>query len=727
MNQEKNLVEQLLKSFRMTLVNIKIYPVTSPLIEKQINELFSVLKQILQEETILTISAVDNKIFINDKEYIGKDPASIANITPVTQFFLQSGIKSITFKKEIELEELKIILLALSVKKPKVSTKEFVNQIIKEKNIKNVAIDEVEYISITKSDQGVKSILNIISQPVSDLPELINVLGTSFNELDKIKDEKTKKNVTDAIIKYVSSLDTNLIKELFVQPLPKKIEETGFKQQLFNNLTKQNVEEIFNEIITWCRQLKNSAKNETEYIEQLQNMKEFIKLVVNSPVSKLVPIEVFEELFKIGLIDALPEWIVQQKEEKKSWIAELDELLYTNEPSKLLQEKFVTNLQENIEKLCMIGLDDKLDKLVSLMTENFSNPVVKLRQLASSTIENVAKQLNKFQKGKIAKNLVSNILKFIIKEQDDIVVKLQIQTLEHSLSCLIITDDYETFVEYAQQLLHFAEELSKVSPEKSKLIYSLIDKVYQQTEEFILQDLVEPKGSVDKIIWILTYVAEQGIDTIIEAIIDTNKQQIINVLLQILLSLKDQQKVIESVEALIVPQTPVHKLNKVLEILPKFNYDFSNSVKKIYNYTNYANKIAILNYIQDNPTEENLVWITSLLQTEEPQILEYVVDIITSLEYKPAAEKIVKLLKTKNVDLKKRVCISLGMLKYPDAVGKLKKIVKSKGDPIDVRIAACWALGNFITLPEVKSFLQNLAKKIKEPAILNVIQEVLKK
>ena len=250
MNQEKNLVEQLLKSFRMTLVNIKIYPVTSPLIEKQINELFSVLKQILQEETILTISEVDNKIFINDKEYIGKDPASIANITPVTQFFLQSGIKSITFKKEIELEELKIILLALSVKKPKVSTKEFVNQIIKEKNIKNVAIDEVEYISITKSDQSVKSILNIISQPVSDLPELINVLGTSFNELDKIKDEKTKKNVTDAIIKYVSSLDTNLIKELFVQPLPQKIEETGFKQQLFNNLTKQNVEEIFNEIIT---------------------------------------------------------------------------------------------------------------------------------------------------------------------------------------------------------------------------------------------------------------------------------------------------------------------------------------------------------------------------------------------------------------------------------------------------------------------------------------------
>jgi hypothetical protein len=725
MNQEKNLVEQLLKSFRMTLVNIKIYPVTSPLIEKQINELFSVLKQILQEETILTISEVDNKIFINNKEYIVEDPASIANITPVIQFFLQSGIKSITFKKEIELEELKIILLALSVKKPKVSTKEFINQIIKEKNIKNVAIDEVEYISITKSDQTVKSILNIISQPVSDFSELVNILGVSFNELDKIKDEKTKKSLTDAIVKYVSSLDTNLIKELFVQPLPQKIEQTGFKQLLFNNLTKQTVEEIFNEIITWCKQLKSKVENETEYIEQLQNLKEFIKLVVNSPVSKLVPIEIFEELFKIGLIDALPEWILGQKEEKKSWIAQLDELLSTNEPTKLLQEKFISNLQENIEKLCLIGLDDKLEKLVFLMIENFSNPVVKIRQLASSATENIAKQFVKFQKGKLAKNLVSNILKFLIKEQDETVVKLQIQTLEHSLCCLIITDDYESFVEYAQQLLRFAEELTKVNSEKSKLIFSLFDKVYQQTKDYILLDLTEPNNNINKIVWFLTYIAGQSIDTILSAIIQTTSQQIVNTLIQVLLSLKNQHQVIESIEELLVPQTPVNKLSKILDILPKFDYDFSNSLRKLYNYTNYANKVAILNYIQEKPTEENLTWLTSLLQTEEPQILQYLIDILTSLEHKPAAKKIMKLFKIKDIDVKKRVCISLGILKHLDAIKKLKKIIKSKKEPIDVRIAACWALGNFSTLPEVKSYLQSVSKKIKEPSILNVIQEVL--
>jgi len=727
MNQEKNLIDQLLRTFKMTIINIKIYPINNPLIEKQISELFAVLKQILQKETILTISEIDNKIFINDKEYLGKDPTSIANITSITQFFLQTGIKSITFKKEIELDELKNLLLAMSIKKPKVSTKEIVNQIIKEKNIKNIAIDEIEYITITKSDQTAKSILNLISQPVSNLSELINILGTSFNELDKIKDEKTKKNLTDAIVKYLSSLDINLIKELFIQPLPQKIEQTGIKQLLFNKLTKQTVEEIFNEIISWCKQLKSKVESETEYIEQLQNLKEFIKLVINSPVSKLVPIEVFEELFKIGLIDALPEWILEQKKEKKSWIAQLDELLSTNEPVKLLQEKFLDNLQENIEKLCLIGLDDKLDRLVYLMTENFSNPIVKLRQLAASTTENIAKQLTKFQKGKIAKNLVSNILKFLIKEQDETVVKLQIQALEHSLCCLIINDDYKSFVEYSQQLLQFAEELIKVNPEKSKLIYFLLDKVYQQTKDFILSDLADPKDNLNEIIWFLTYVAEQSIDILLSAIMNTNNINITNILVKVLLSLKDQKQVIDSIEQLIVPQTPVYKLSKILEILPKFDYDFSNSLRNLYNYTNYANKIAILNYIQERPTEENLQWLTSLLTIEDPQILQYIIDILTFLDYKPAAEKIIKLLKMKDIDVKKRVCISVGMLKYIGAIKKLKKILKSKKENIDVRIAACWSLGNFITLPEVKSYLQNVAKKIKEPTILNVIQEILNK
>lgn len=732
MEISKQLFDQLLKSFRLALTNIKIYPLNSPIVEKQINDLYSIIKQLLQDNTFIVISEMDGKIFINENEYQSKDPTSISNITHIAQFFVQMGIKSITFKKELGIGELQDVLVALSTKKPKLTTKEIVMQVIKEKDIKNISIDEVEYITILKSDQTVKSILNKISQPVSDFPQLMNILGQSFSELDKIQDEKTKKDIVNTIAKYVSTLDINLVRELFLQPLPQKIEESGFKQQLFNNLTKQNVEEIFNEIINWCKQIRSESENEAEYVEKLQHMKEFIKLAVNSPISKLVPIEVFEELFKIGLIDALPEWLLQQKETRKSWIAELDELLSINEPTKLLQEKFITNLEDNIEKLCTIGLDDKIEKIISLMSENLANPVIKIRQLASSSLDTVSKKIYNYQKSKLAKNLVTNIIKFFIKEQDTTVVNQYLQILKNSLSCLVISQDYKSFIEYMQQLLLFAEEIQKVNPEKHKSIYLMVEKIYDETKNFILNSLLEENTeNVNYITQYLRYIAERSTDIIISAIVDNNNTQIINILTQLLVSMKNQQTVVKTIEEFLSPQTQSHKLVKIIQILDRFDYDFSNSLKQLYNYTTYANKIAIINYIQQKPTDENLSWLVSLLKTEESQVLEYVVDIITSLEYKPASEHLIPLLKTKNLDLKKRVCISLGLLKDTNSITKLKKIVESKpglftkGEPLELRIAACWSLGNFIMLPEIKKYFQKLANNEKDVAIANVAKEVL--
>lgn len=732
MQERKHHLDQLLKSLRLTLTNIKIYPLNSPLVEQQINSLYSILKHLLQDNTFVAISEMDGKIFINDTEYQSKDPTSISNMSYIVQFFVQTGIKSITFKKELTINELQDIMIALTTKKPKLTTKEIVMQTIKEKDIKNISIDEVEYITVLKSDTAVRSILDKISQPVSDFPQLVSVLIQSFSELDKVQDEKTKKNMVNTIAKYVASHDINLIRDLFSQPLPEKIEQLGFKQQVINTLTKQQVEGILNEIIEWCKQIKKEAETEIEYIEKLQHVKEFIKLVVNSPVSKLLPIEVFEELFKIGLISALPEWVVQQKEEKKSWIQQLDELLSTNDPVKLVQEKFITNLQDNIEKLCIIGLDDKIDKLISLMTENLSNPVVKIRQLASSSLDIVSKQIYTHQKSKLAKNLAASIMKFLLREQDSTVVSQYLQSLKNSLSCLIVCKDYKSFIEYMQQLLLFAEEIQKTDPDKSKSIYMCLDKIYDETKSFILSSLAEnDTENINLILQFLRYISERSIDTILSAIMESNNTYITNVLVQLLANMKDQQQVVKSIEELLSPQTPSHKVAKIIPILDKFDYDFSNTLKSLYNYTTYANKVAIINYVQQKPNDENLTWLVSLIKSKDIAIIEYVVDIITALGYAAAAEELLPLLKTKNIDLKKRVCICLGLLKETKAIPKLKKIASSKpglfkkGEPLEVRIAACWSLGNFIMLPEIKKFFQKLVNNKKDKAIASIATEVL--
>ncbi|MEN3013819.1 MAG: HEAT repeat domain-containing protein [Endomicrobiia bacterium] len=730
-------INNLLKSFRLSLTNIKIYPPTSPIVENQINELYGLLKEILKEQTFITISELDGKIFINDKEYYSKDPVSISNVNYLVQFFIQTGIKSITLKKELLFEELKNFIIAFTVKKPGISTKEIITQTIEQQNIKNITIDEVEYISVLKSDKTIKNIFRTISQPISNFTDLMNVLNSVFSEISKLQDEETKKKITSAVAKQLSGLNSHLLFDLLVNPLPPKFEELGLKQNIVNYLTKQNMEEIFNEIITWCKKLRSQTENETEYIKQLQNFKEFIKLVINSPISELVPVEIFEEIFKIGLIDALPEAIKQKKEEQKSWIAQLDEFLQIKEPVKLLQEKFLSNLQENIEKLCILSLDDKLENIINLMSENLSNPIVKLRQLAASSFNDISVQIAKNNKTKLAKNLTKKILEFLLKEKEETVLNQYFFSLENSLICLINSKDYESFTEYTKHLLLFAEETQKIEPYKSKLIYSLIDKIYNNTKEKILNHLVEEidKKTIDNIIWFLTYIGERACETLIETILTTTNQEIIFKLTDLIVSLKNQQEVIEYILKYLSPKTSQHKISKIIALAEKISFDFSETLKQIYPYMGYANKIAIINYIQQKNKEENLSWLSSLLNKEEEQVIEYIIEILTNLEYKKASENILKLINTKNKDLKKRVCIALGIMKEPKAIPKLKKIILSKkkfggllkGEDYDIRITAAWALGNFSTLPEVKIFFYKLLKNKKEPGLSNIAKEILDK
>lgn len=726
------LINELLKFLRLSITNIKIYPITSPLVESQIHQLYSIIKKLLYDKDYISISEMGEKIFVNTEEYIPKDPTSFSNSLYLTKFFIQVGIKSITLKKEVKIEELKEILVALVTKKPKLTTKEVVQQVIQEKKINNITIDEVEFVSVLKSDQSIKSILRMISSPVSDLASLMNMLSRVFSEFDKVENENTKKQLLNAVSKYVSSLDIQIVKELFTQTLPPKIEQIGFKQQVFNNLTKQNVEEIFNEIINWCKRIRAETVDESEYLEQLQNLKEFIKLVVNSPVSKLVPVDIIEELFKIGLLDALPDWIEEQKE-KKSWITYLDEILNTNEPVKLLQEEFLNSLQENVEKLCIIGLDDKLEKFTSLMAENLSNPVVKLRQLAANSLNDISANVIKYNKINIVKNIIPSIIKYFFKEQSEEVISQYIEILFQTLSNLVLAKDYTSFVFYSKQLLQFAEEIKNFNQQKYTLVDSLLVKIFKDTKDAILEDLLnEEQPYFNEILWFLNYVSESSVDILINAVVNSDNPQVRNLLSQILV--KNQKIVIDKIIKYLNLEVSNLNLARMINILKKFDYDFSPFLIKLYKYVNYVNKINIINYIyQKQPTDENLGWLVTLLVEEDDQIIEYILDIIILLRYKPANKQLIKLLSIiNNKDLKKRICLALGVLKEIESIKPLRKIIFSKpklfgiikGEDLEVRMSACLALGNFITLPEIKSLMNNLTKS-KEKEIANIAKEII--
>lgn len=715
-------LELLIKSFRLTLTNMRMYPLTSALVEQPMKEFLTVVDELLKTLPYIAISEVDGKIFVNSQEFQSQEVTLSSHIKFLVQFFIQSGIKSLTFKQGVSQHEIKTVLLALSTKKPKVSTRDVVKQLLQEKNITTIVIDEIEVITVLHSEKEVKNILKQLSGSVNNLPDLMKVLGKVYNELDSIKDTKTQKDVENNIAKYISTLDPSIIRDLFSQPLPPKIEESGLKQMVLNNLTKSKVEDIFNDIITWVKELKRNSVNEIEYLDRLTNLKEFIKLIINSPVSKLVPIEIFEELFKIGMIDILPEW-VKNKEIKKSWITELDEILNTGDPTQLLQESFITSLSDNIEKLCTIGLDDTLTKVVEKMSENLKNPVIKIRQLASSSLNTISKQLTKYNKTKIASKLVSNLINLMLKEKDEVVLNQYFGTIKDCLLSLILSKNYSEFQSYGQQLIKYAIEILSESPKKSQAIYDLFYDIFDSTKEILSLDILsQSEENKSSILWFLNFVGEKANEKLLSILTTCDDPTLKRLILEILKSKK--VVTVENIIKYLSAKTPSRQLNKILEILEEFDYDFSPQLKDVFVFTTYANKVSIINYFYHKPTQENVNWLIKLLENDEDsQVTEYVVDILTSLEIKSSVPVLVKLLKkTKSLELKKRICVSLGVLKEVESIDVLKKIIFSKpkffglvkGLPMEVRLVSCWSLSNFIMLPEVKEFFVKLSKSSEE-------------
>jgi len=285
-------------------------------------------------------------------------------------------------------------------------------------------------------------------------------------------------------------------------------------------------------------------------------------------------------------------------------------------------------------------------------------------------------------------------------------------------------------MEYGRKLLKFAVEVSRVMPDRTKQVFSLFRGVFEATKDVLASDLVAgQREHREPILWFLGFLGDTSVELLVSTLAKTEDPTLRKVILQIL---KTQPHSVEAIKEMLIPKTPGRELYRLLNVLEEFDYDFSENLYELFNFTSYANRIAIINYVYKRQTEKNIQWLMSLLDSEDTKVLEYVVDMITSLELKHAVPKLIKLLKTQNTELKRRICVALGVLREAEAIKPLKKLLFSKprlfgllkGEPLEVRLAACWALGNFVSLPEVKGLFLKLTKS-KEKPLASSAKEVL--
>lgn len=139
--------------------NVFLYPPASPMITNAIEKLHLILLDIFEQKAPLIFAESEKKALICGKLLDQKDRETI-QVTTLLNILLNFGIKSISFDKGLEKEELSVFIKIISKTPEVIKDEGGLPKIMAEKNILHIYLDEKVYIPLDK-DQKIISRIDI--------------------------------------------------------------------------------------------------------------------------------------------------------------------------------------------------------------------------------------------------------------------------------------------------------------------------------------------------------------------------------------------------------------------------------------------------------------------------------------------------------------------------------------------------------------------------------------
>jgi len=257
--------------------NVRLYPPTSATIANTIEKLHLIFLELLEQEAPIIFAESEKNILICGKLLEQKDQER-SPVTALLNILLNFGIRSISFDRGLEKEELRAFMELLSKKPDVVRNEGDLPKIIAGKNIRHIYLDQKVYVSMDK-DQEIISSLDIkddeitqflmsahpeltsdpqklqemmknpewILQTFKDgLAQIMAQKGTLSNQqlseklknllslVDKVTsplEQKDRDNISQDIGKTIATMDNDIIQELSSQEI----------EQLFGGMLLQYI------------------------------------------------------------------------------------------------------------------------------------------------------------------------------------------------------------------------------------------------------------------------------------------------------------------------------------------------------------------------------------------------------------------------------------------------------------------------------------------------------
>ena len=367
-------VGKAISMLRSAIVNARIYPKGSQMVDSAIKGAQQALENCLQDSSPIIVSDLQGKLCVNGKE--------LAEAKDFRPFLIQQEVQSLKFFKGIQVNEVSALTDALGKRKGQLGDHKNLGEWLKAEGVSHVQCEEVEFVELKKGEVVVQQVISLLEQS-TDVTSMANSLEESYRLIEQLPDDAARKDVQKKMANHLSSLPPYQLRELFDAKLPESIEQSTLKQDVIQSLSREKLEETLEEVNKWYQQIKEDSTSEFEVVDKLNGLKSFLGKVLHSPASKTVPFALYEELLNVGLLEQIPQGV--QKGENAGLLTEVEGLL--NKPNEALLEPSVRQrFPELLKALCAMALEEPLAKLTDKMLGNLNNPAPVVRESAVKTI-----------------------------------------------------------------------------------------------------------------------------------------------------------------------------------------------------------------------------------------------------------------------------------------------------------------------------------------------------
>lgn len=707
---------------RSAIVNSRIYPKGSQMIESSLKGAHQALEACLQETSPIVVSDVHGKLCIN-----GKESAEAKDFRP---FLVQQEVQSLRLLKGLSVSEVAALLEGLGKRKGQLGEARNLGEWLKAQGAAHVQVEEIEFVELKKGEVVVQQVLSLIDQSIGDMPTLAGALEESFRMVDQLPDEAARKEVRQKMAgQLAATLPPAQLRELFDSKLPERVEKSGLKDEVAQALSRDKLEETLEEVHKWYQQIKQDTASEFEVVDKLNGLKSFLGKILHSPASKTVPFALYEELLNVGLIDQMPSGV--QKGENAGLLAEVEHLL--NEKSEALLEPAARKrFPELLKAMCAMALEEPLQKLTDKILDNLRNPAPVARETAVKTVRVFQDALASNRKEKPFLQIVSSLHAMADSESSPDVYGTIAEALQSAAMELLVNWKFEESALILATLRRHSRDESPIGHKKKQLAVRSLGDFSVRGLDVLCADLNAPiKDRQNGAYRVLAELGEEAVAPLVEAIKRSSdprsRQAAIQAMKRLGAAAKDplikQLNVGMSADALV-------KLIPVLE-------DFADAsllptLGSLAQHPDAAvrRQVAQLLAKVKDPKVQSLL--AGLLDDADAEVQTEAVRLIGELRLKLATLELSKRLAAAAPVVQEEMCIALGHLGEKRAIPDLIQALQAQrsfwrrtsGTTDSVRQRAVWALGQL--LPD-EAAQKALTKALKDsnPNIQRLAQNAL--